>query len=135
MGGFRLDDDQYNLVFEDPKFEGLRVSLTGMTMQELLDFDTMRFSPVKTVEEITRKVIAVSEVIAAHVVEWNLSEKDGSPTPQTAEGLRSHDGRVQNAIVDAYALALRGVSPDLGKGSTSGAPVDSIPMESLPPNL
>lgn len=135
MGGFRLEEDQYNLVFEDPQFDGLLVSLTGMTMQETIDFDIARFIQVSTVKELADRTIKVSEIIVEHLVSWNLSEKDGSMTPQTAEGLRSHSPKVQRAIVSAYAQALSGVSEELGKESTHGGPVDSIPMESLPPNL
>lgn len=135
MDGFRLEPTQYDLVFEDPKLNGLRVSMGDMSLQQIMDFDAVRFTPVTTIEGSNKRTRALAETIAAHVVDWNLIEKDGSPTPRTAEGLLSHDQKIQLAIVPAYAMALRGVPDELGKESTNGAPEDSIPMETLPPNL
>lgn len=135
MSGFRMEPKQYNLIFEDPKFNGLEVSLTGMSMQQSLDFDTARFSPFTTVEENSKRARNISDIVVSHVVSWNLTEEDGSSTPQTADGLLSHDGEVQKAIVTAYAKAIRGVSAPLDSGSKNGDEVNSIPMETLPPNL
>ena len=135
MGGFRLEDKQYNLIFEDPQFDGMTVSLTGMSGQQIMDFDTVRFTPTRTVEEMNKRTRAIAEILVDHLADWNLAEKDGSPTPQTADGLLSHDPLTQRAIVDAYVQALIGVPADLGKGSTNGAEVESLPMENLPPNL
>lgn len=134
MGGFRLEDDQYNLTFEDPKFHGLEVQLTGMTMQEALNFDLARWAAWEGVERNAARVRAVAEIIVAHLVGWNLTEKDGSPTPQTADGLMSHPPKTQRAITDAYSNAVRGVSSPLDDASTTGEEVESLPTETLPPS-
>jgi hypothetical protein len=132
MGGFRLEPKQYNLTFEDPALDRLEVKLTGMSMDEALDYDLARLAAWDGVERNAERTRAVAETIAAHLVSWSLVEEDGSPTPLTAKGLLSHDPEVQHAIALAYALAVRGVPVPLGSGSTNGAGVDSLPTETLP---
>lgn len=134
MGGFRLEPKQYNLAFEDPALDGCEVQLTGMSMQEALDLDLLRFAPWKGVEDNATRQRAIAETIVAHLVGWNLTEKDGSPTPETADGLLSHDQEIQIAIVGAYGRAVRGIAAPLDSGSTNGAGVDSLPTETLPAN-
>jgi hypothetical protein len=130
--GFRLEPKQYNLDFEDPKLDGLQVQLTGMSMQEALDLDLLRFAPWKGVEDNAERQRAIAETIVAHLAGWNLTEKDRTPTPPTADGLLSHDQEIQTAIVGAYGRAIRGVPAPLGSGSTNGEGVDSLPTETLP---
>lgn len=132
MSGFRLEPKQYNLFFEDPKFDGLEVQLTGMSMQQVMDFDLQRFGTLTDPEKVVTRSAGTAEMLARHLVGWNLTEADGSPTPLTAAGLLSHDQEVLQAITTAYVQALRGVSAPLGSGSTSGEGVESLPTETLP---
>jgi hypothetical protein len=134
MGGFRLEPKQYNLVFEDPALDGLQVQLTGMSLGQALEFDTLRLAPWAGVEDNAKRARATAETIAAHLVGWNLVEQDGSPTPLTADGLLSHDGDVQRAIVTAYVQAVRGVPAPLDSESTPGEGVESLPTETLSPS-
>lgn len=134
--GFRLEDKQYNLTFEAPQFAGMRVSLTGMSFRKVMDFDDVRFRPVTNTKELNQRTEDTAAVVVEHLVEWNLVDKGGLPTPHTVDGLLSHDQAVFLAIVQAYANALRGVIPaPLDERSTSGEGVASLPTETLPTNL
>jgi hypothetical protein len=102
------------LEFEDPAGgESAIVRLTSMTIAE--------------VEEIDRGDIEkVAEVLAAHLVDWNLI-LDGEPLPADREGIRGLDYAFQRQILDAWVRAASSAHP-LVLRSDAGQQSDPPPM-------
>jgi hypothetical protein len=128
--GFKVQRTVFNIRFaEGSRFDGLFVQAKSISMGEV-----MRLSPEADkaregsgVAEVQRLITRFSE----ELVEWDLEDEDGTPTPPTLEGLLSHDPNVVLPIVLAWFDAMLQVDDDLGKDSNSGErfPEASIPME------
>lgn len=149
MSGFELEEDEYHLFFEDPKFDGLEVVMSPpASIEESLAIDKARRARDRAVEpEDTEKALQrLADKFGEHMISWNLTKK-GIPVPCDAKGLMSSDFRIMLAIEKAYIDAVNGVpaplaasSTDTGSSSNSGSPSPtapeglSIPMEPLSPN-
>jgi hypothetical protein len=143
VAGFELEATHYHLFFEDPKLHGLEVVMSRMSVDDSLALDRARFAKASTLEDLTKNTEDVTDIVGEHLVSWNL-ERGGLPVSCDAKGLRSHDGSLLDAIVDAYVQAVRGVpaplalsSSDTGTSSSDGSASptvsveQSIPMEPL----
>lgn len=150
MAGFELEEDEYHLFFEDPKFDGLEVVMSPpASIQESLEFDKVRRARSRAVEpeDVEKALGRLAEMLGEHMLSWNL-EKKGIPVSCDAKGLMSSDGRILVAIEGAYINAVSGVpaplalsSADTGSSSSDGSPspltasgAPSIPMEPLSGN-
>lgn len=76
-------------------------------------------------------VAEVLELVAASLVDWNLTERDGTEVPCTLEGLNSRPHVLQFAVINAWTRGQLEISPDFGDGSASGDGAVPIPMEPL----
>lgn len=136
--GWRLND-RIDLLFTDrngdpdPRFDACEVAAEAVTIDEytavtaLLDPDG--FAP-ESKEEAAR-VREIAEMIMPSIIEWNLADKDGSPTPVTADGLMSHPKAVTTAVINAWLEGQRSGPAPLDVPSSDGAPTVEIPMRSL----
>lgn len=145
MADFELEDDEYHLFFEDPKYAGFEVVVEGISLEETLELDRIRFAKVETLEAMEKRLRALADFIGERLVSWNLTKK-GIPVPCDAKGLLQQKRRgFLDAVVNAYVDALRGVPAPLGlsssdtegsSSSTSGSEATlSIPMEPLSERL
>jgi hypothetical protein len=84
----------------------------------------MRSCSVEALEEFTTTDDEVrgAEILAAHLIEWDLEHHDGTPIPATAAGLRSLDPPAARLIVIEWLRAVRGISAPFDRRSASGGP-------------
>ncbi|MCM8555340.1 hypothetical protein [Streptomyces sp. STCH 565 A] len=123
--GYRPKRKIFKLDFTGTDWEGLEVSVRGMTFGEELDLDSKDF----TVE-------VIAETLSMLLVSWNVEDDQGAPVPATIDGLRTQDTRMVTAILTALRQANSGVAAPLPTGSPSGGPSPeaSIPMAPLSPS-
>lgn len=128
--GFRVQRTVFNLRFKTGShLDGLFVQAKSISMGEVMNLgsEADKARQGAGVDEISNLIKRFSE----ELVEWDLEDEDGTPTPPTLEGLLSHDPNVVLPIVLAWFDAMLQVDDELGKGSNSGNsfPEESIPME------
>ena len=123
--GYRPQRKTFKLDFTGTQYEGLEVSMRGLTVGEELELDDLRSQP-----GYGRKVF---EMMTGLLVEWNVEDEQGNPVPATREGVNTQDAAMVMAILDAVQTANSGVSDPLPQSSPSGepSPAVSIPMEPL----
>lgn len=98
----------------------------------------MRAASIATITETTTCTAERErEILAEHVVEWNL-EDDGVPLPVEAESFRKLDRPARDLIYIEWVRATNGVSAPFDRRSDGGGPSPteddeepSIPMEAL----
>jgi hypothetical protein len=127
--GFVYDPDTFVLDFEDPKYKGLVVEATTLSIGEVMGLLSITDGTQVRVEHAAKLVSSFSQAL----ISWNILRKDGTPVPCSAEGLNSLDTRFVLPMVQAWFSAVMGVSGPLEIGSAAGesAPVESIPMAPL----
>jgi hypothetical protein len=141
MADFELEEDEYHLFFEDPKYDGFEVVAEGATLEECLEFDRIRRTVATTDEEAEQRLRALADFIGERLLSWNLTKK-GLPVPCDAKGLMQQRRRgFLGVVIEAYAQALSGVpaplalgSSDTDESSSTISPSEamlSIPMEPL----
>lgn len=120
--GFRPKRKIYNLDFTGTDYEGLQVSVRGMTLGEELDLDNTGLTANAIVETLTKRLVS-----------WNVEDDNGQAVPTTIDGVRTQDGAMILAILEALRQANSGVPDPLPQSSPSGEPslVASVPMEAL----
>lgn len=146
MPGFELEEDEYHLFFEDPKFDRLEVVMSPpASIEESIAFDKARAARDRAtlVEDVEKSVRHLADMLGEHLISWNLQKK-GIPVSCDAKGLMGSDGKILTAIEKAYIQAVIGVpaplalnSDDTGPSSNDGSTPEgalSIPMEPLSEN-
>ncbi len=131
--GFQLQTN-FHLFFEDDAFIGAEVTMSRMSMLEAFEFDKVRFREFTTIEELEQKSRDLADIVAKHLVSWNLEDRAGKPVPCTTKGILGQQDDLLPALVSAYVQAVTGVPGPLGRSSDGGQPSDlaaSIPMEPL----
>lgn len=141
--GFVPKRTVYKLVdWPDPNMEGLEVKLRGLNTGQVLDLGEKKDAALAELDSDDTDagdrvaVVALLTVMAEQMIEWNITEEDGTPVPPTLEGIKGQELAFVMAIVDAWQTAVAGVPDPLPAGSTSGEPslVASIPTEALSPS-
>jgi hypothetical protein len=134
--GYRREPKMYRLQFEDPEFDGLEVMVRSLPVGEFLALGRLQGAIDKDDPDIN-EVEKLFKVFADKLVGWNLEDQAGTKVAANLNGLKSQDLDFVLAIIGAWVNAMGGVSPELGKGSTSGANslVAGIPTEALSPSL
>lgn len=93
----------------------------------------LKATSIATVMKVRESDAAeLADLLAEHVISWNLETAEGEPLPATGEAIREHmEEAVLAVIVRHWFKAAVGVSAPLDDGSTSGEPFleESIPME------
>lgn len=129
--GYRPKKKIYTLAFEGEEYEGLEVKIRGLNTGQVMDIDSARADGGDSA------IVAMLQLMAEQLVEWNVEDDEGQPVPTTFEGVRSLDIEFNWAVIDAWQTAAAGVKAPLDSDSTSTelSLVASIPTEtlSLPP--
>lgn len=146
MPGFELEEDEYHLFFEDPKFNNLEVVMSPpASIAESIAFDKARAARDRAtdLDDVEKAVQLLADMLGEHLISWNL-EKHGLPVSCDAKGLMGSDSRIMAAIERAYVQAVIGVPAPLaltsdatGPSSNDGSTPEgalSIPMEPLSEN-
>lgn len=129
--GYKPKRKIYTLAFEGEEYEGLEVKIRGLNTGQVMDIDAARADGGDSA------IVAMLQLMAEQLVEWNVEDDEGQPVPTTFEGVRSLDIDFNWAVIDAWQNAAAGVKDPLDSDSTSTelSLVASIPTEtlSLPP--
>jgi hypothetical protein len=127
--GYRPKRKTYRLDFTGTEYEGLAVTMRGLTVGEELELEELRSQ-----DGGGRRIF---EMMTGLLVEWNVEDDNGQPVPATLDGICTQDSTLVMAILDAAQQAASGVPDPLPNGSPSGepSPVASIPTETLSPSL
>ncbi|CAL9352075.1 hypothetical protein SUDANB1_00480 [Streptomyces sp. enrichment culture] len=124
--GYRPKRKIYTLDFTGTDYEGLEVSVRGMTVGEELELDGVEMDGDLLVKTLVKRLVS-----------WNVEDDAGQPVPATYEGVCTQDVPMVLAILNAVRTASSGVSDPLPQSSPSGEPseVASIPMAPLSESL
>lgn len=134
--GWRIAD-RLELLFLDSEgapidlFDGCVVVATAVTVDEYAAVTSLIGRELLATEEHHDRLVEVADRVAASIEEWNLEEKDGSPTPITGAGLRGHPKAVTFGVINAWVEAQRAGPRPFAKPSTDGAPLAEIPATPL----
>lgn len=129
--GKRREPRLFKFTFADGPYEGLSVTLRGLTIREYNRLGERRQGD----EDSTLN--GLTQTIAEQLVEWNREDEDGQPLPPTLESLQDEEPALIYLIVEEWTQAMTGVSGPLDSSSPSGAPSEvesmltEIPSQSL----
>lgn len=146
--GFERKRKIFKLVFTgDEDLEGLEVYTRSLSVGQMLQLvkladkagmvdgdpetvDTDKLSP-----ENVAAVEAMLGYFAKALKSWNL-EDNGKPVPATLKGVQDQDLDFILRLIGEWMSAIGGVSPSLGKASSSGPlfPAVSIPQVTRSPS-
>jgi hypothetical protein len=124
--GYQPKPRQYALKFRDAEFEGLEIVMASMTVGEWEEM--MAPAPDDPAERAKRNDANLS-LFADRVISWNLDGKNGKPLPVTLKALKGLDRPFVTALMAAWQLALLGVDPTSGSGSSDGGTNREMPPE------
>jgi hypothetical protein len=135
--GYKREARVYNLVFEDPEFDGLEVRVRSMSIGKVREFLLLQRAKTEDVEDALASTEKVFEMFASCLLSWNLEDDAGFSVPANREGINSQDMDFVMEIISAWMGTITGVPDEtpLPETSTDGErfPVESIPMETLSP--
>ncbi len=122
----------YKLDFAGTEHDGLLVRIRGINTGQYMDLLGLK-SIAEEDEDAQTKML---ELMVDRLVDWNITEEDGTPVPCDLAGVRAQDLDLNLAIINAWQKAIADVPAPLPQGSPSGepSPVASIPMEALSPS-
>lgn len=129
MAGFRRKRKVYKLDFSGTDYDGLEVTVRGLTTGEYLQIVQL----TGTTEEGDKETEGIIKMFASHLVAWNLEDEDGMPVATSYEAVQANDFLMNMAIVNAWTSAIASVPEDTAKKSagTTDSLVASIPTEML----
>ncbi len=125
---FKRKRKVYKLDFSGTEYDGLEVRVSGLTTGEFLEVVMLGATDKDSNE--TEKTI---QLLAKHLISWNLEDEDDNPVPPTYEGLKSVDFSMALYISNAWTDAIINVSEETEKKSRSGETflAESIPSMAL----
>jgi hypothetical protein len=125
MDRFVVPRTIYKLRFTDDQYAGLVVRARRMDLGTVLRGGTdtswtanESLTPAERVERLD----SLHRTFVEHLVDWNLTEEDGSPVPGTFDGLRSLEGEFVSALIGAWLYTPTSVDVPLDKPSSDGDP-------------
>jgi hypothetical protein len=112
----------FELSFEGTDLDGAEVKLRSASIGTNMEL----YAPETPVQR-------ECEIIAEHIIAWNLEREDGAPITPNAEGVLSLEVAVKNLILQEWMKATRGVTAPLDRRSPSGeqSPAEPMSMETL----
>lgn len=142
-------DKVFALAFEEPnQFAGLHIKTKSLKVKEFAEF-ALRLGTITervggaTIEaqlaalpHLINGLEEMKEMFADALLEWDMEEEDGAPTPTTLEGVQRLEDTEFYKLIGEWLTALGGVDEELGKDLGSGAkfPELSDLMEPLSPS-
>jgi hypothetical protein len=128
----------YTLRFpEAHQFSGLVVSIKPISYEDLITVTSLQGTARESGGSDLAELEPLFEILSRAIIKWSLTEDDDTMAKTDPASLKREDFAMIMAIIDAWTKVVTGITPSLGKGSTSGAPFPegSIPMETLSPSL
>jgi hypothetical protein len=110
----------FELTFEGTDLDGAEIKIRSASIQINLELGEC------TVER-------ECEIIAEHLVSWNLEDSDGTPITIDAAGILGLEVPVKNLLLKEWLKATRGISAPLDRRSndTVSSPEEPITMDTL----
>jgi hypothetical protein len=133
--GFVPPTTIYRLQFEGD-YAGLEVRMRASKLRMAFDAqDLLDLDPSSMDAEDVRRAKQIFEVIADHLVSWNVETEDGEQVPASIKGLLDQEMPMVGRIFAEWQKAMVDVPAPLSRPSSSGAPMESLslPMEPLSP--
>lgn len=126
--GFTPEPTHYKLVFTQPEYLGLEVTVRAMSVRESLDFDDLRFAEVATAKDLRAKQEAIGRQLADVIVEWNVEIPAGSPLEPAYESLLLLENPMAEALTTAWLTTTSGVRADVPLDQGAPAGLADAPM-------
>jgi hypothetical protein len=119
--GFTPEEKQYKIDFEEGHaLHGLHIVMGSLTLGEYNSM--MKRGLVKGANEETLKANdEMIDLFVSKIVSWDLEDAKGNPVPTTREGVDSQDRNYIGQMINAWQMAMLGISELLGKGSLNGS--------------
>jgi hypothetical protein len=116
--GVRPEKTIYNLNFEGmPAHEGLQVKISSATIREM---NFMMRQKSTNGQETADSNDQVARMFLDHLVSWNLDGTNGTPLPQTMEGIDTLEPIYFAQIIMAWQLAMMTIPTNLSTPSPNG---------------
>lgn len=120
------------------EFDGLVVTMARASVATMLELRVL-LDPSREMEDVAQanaELERACELLAEHLLDWNLQGEDGEPVPCTLAGVRAQDRALLAEILTMWRRAVEGLRPPLPRPSTVGerSAEASIPMEPLSSN-
>lgn len=139
--GYKPRSTIYTLDFGGTDWDGLEVRMRATKLGNLFGSASL----LGVMEKISDNALPSSEdmalalsqyeLIAEHLVSWNIDADDDSPLPTTLDGLKALEVPLVMAISNTWQAAMQDVAPPLSSSSSVGLPDVPIPMASIPASL
>jgi len=131
--GYKAPQKRYNLDFGETDLDGLEVCVKGISTGRFLELSKL-LGVADANPEAAEKLIAG---FASALVSWNLEDDLDEPLPADEKHVLEQDLGFVLIVIRGWLEAVAGVTPDLGKESTSGPsfPAVNIPTELLSSSL
>lgn len=128
MSGYKPNRKTYHLNFEGTEYDGMEVSLRGLTTGKFLDLAAL----VNVADQDATAAEKLINLFVESLVKWNLLDEEDQPVPANRYGALAQDLTLVLYVIKAWMTAVAGVGAELGKESTSGS---SLPVVNLPTEL
>lgn len=128
--GYTPPSKRYELTFEETDYEGLEVTLKGLSTGQFLAIQKLMPKAAQGDPEAAEALISAYQ---AAIVEWNVTDEMDEPLKPTYEVVMEQDLAMTLFVINGWMTALAGIKADLGKDSTSGlnSAVADLPTEAL----
>ena len=131
--GFVPPTTVYRLQFEGD-YAGLEVRMRASRIRLFFDAqDLIGLDPSSMTAEQVERAVEIFQVIADHMISWNVETEQGEKVPATLDGLLDQEMPMVGRIFAEWQKAMVDVPGPLLRPSSSGATPDlsSLPMEPL----
>ncbi|MFD9618504.1 hypothetical protein ACFWB2_14710 [Streptomyces virginiae] len=141
---YKYEPKTYSVEFDtDDELYGLHMRFKSVKVSEFLGIVRMASQAQTAVQngEMTPELVSLAaeatncltEAFAKSLIEWDLTDAEGTPIPATVEAVRELDQDFMSLLMEHWMQVVGGASKSLGKGSPSGvtSPAVPMPMEAL----
>ena len=136
--GFKRERRIYNLIFDDPEFNGLEVKVRSIPIRELRHLMSLDTEASDRIER-AKAIDTLMQSFAGALVSWNMEDDNGRPLPTSLEYIESEDVDFIMMIVGQWLQVIARVGDDTplpGTSSTGSQFLEgSIQMEPLSKSL
>ena len=128
--GYTPPSKRYELDFTGTDYEGLEVTLKGLSTGQFLQLQKVMPKAATGDPEAAETLISAYQ---GAIIEWNVEDDMGDPVKPTYENVLDQDLAMTLFVVNGWMTAIAGIKADLGKDSSSGetSPVVDLPTEAL----
>lgn len=135
--GFRLAD-RMDLVFLGsdgnplPAYDQCQITVRAISIDTFEDIRELLGGGIEARREDNDRLRAVLAHFVESLVEWNLENADGTPTPHTVDAIvAEHPKELVFAMLNTWRRTQEDGPTPFGTPSSDGAPLAEIPVESL----